>query len=234
MKVLITSGGTTEPIDDVRGISNFATGALGKLTAEYFLRAGHEVILLSGDKALRPEPQERLTLVPIMGTQSLYEAMQDVVPQVDVVVHSMAVSDYRPVYMTDFEHLPDELTEASLTTFRPKREKKISSKADFQIMLLEKTPKIINAVKQWNPDVLLFGFKLLSGVTPERLLKIAHEKLSQTKADFIIANDLENIQGQAHQAYLVSEKDADRVISMKNKSQIAATILKKSEELRHD
>ena len=41
MKVLITSGGTTEPIDNVRGISNFATGSLGKVTAEKFLNAGH-------------------------------------------------------------------------------------------------------------------------------------------------------------------------------------------------
>ncbi|MDN6717948.1 MAG: phosphopantothenate--cysteine ligase, partial [Lactococcus lactis] len=39
MKVLITSGGTTEPIDEVRGISNFATGSLGKLAAEKFLQA---------------------------------------------------------------------------------------------------------------------------------------------------------------------------------------------------
>ena len=36
MKILITAGGTTESIDTVRGITNFATGSLGKLTAEEF------------------------------------------------------------------------------------------------------------------------------------------------------------------------------------------------------
>ncbi|MDR0317210.1 MAG: phosphopantothenate--cysteine ligase, partial [Lactococcus lactis] len=55
MKVLITSGGTTEPIDNVRGISNFATGSLGKVTAEKFLNAGHEVYLLAGLQAKLPE-----------------------------------------------------------------------------------------------------------------------------------------------------------------------------------
>ncbi|HBC90535.1 MAG TPA: phosphopantothenate--cysteine ligase, partial [Lactococcus sp.] len=48
MKILITAGGTTEPIDTVRGITNFATGSLGKFTAEEFLEHGHHVILLAG------------------------------------------------------------------------------------------------------------------------------------------------------------------------------------------
>ncbi|MDM5144320.1 Coenzyme A biosynthesis bifunctional protein CoaBC [Lactococcus lactis] len=104
MKVLITSGGTTEPIDNVRGISNFATGSLGKVTAENFLNAGHEVYLLAGLQAVLPENAALLTHIPIEGTHDLYEQMKNLVSKMDVVIHSMAVSDYRPIYMTGLEN----------------------------------------------------------------------------------------------------------------------------------
>lgn len=229
MRVLITSGGTTEPIDNVRGISNFATGSLGKKTTECFLRAGHEVVLLAGANAHVPENHVNLTIIRILGTQNLYEQMEKWVPNVDVVIHSMAVSDYRPVYMAGLESLPDQMSKMDLVHFRPEGAKKISSKSDYQVMLLEKTPKIITFVKKWNPQVLLFGFKLLVGVSEEELLTVAREKLVSNQADFILANDLENIHGQVHKALLVSKNADEKVLRLKNKSEIADMILKKSE-----
>ena len=222
MKVLITSGGTTEPIDSVRGISNFATGGLGKLTAERFLEDGHEVILLAGDKAVLPQANQRLKIITIMGTENLYKEMKRCVPLVDVVVHSMAVSDYRPLYMTGLENFPSVLTEQDLLNFHPHHAKKISSKSNYQIMLLEKTPKIISFIKTWNPHVLLFGFKLLAGVEKQELLDVAKEKLISTRADFIIANDLENIKNSQHKAFIVS---TDSMEELHTKSEIADKIL---------
>lgn len=51
MKILITSGGTTEAIDSVRGITNHSTGRLGKVIAETFLNQGHEVTLITTKQA---------------------------------------------------------------------------------------------------------------------------------------------------------------------------------------
>ena len=91
MKVLITSGGTTEPIDNVRGISNFATGSLGKVTAENFLNAGHEVYLLAGLQAKLPEFTDRLTYIPIEGTHDLYEQMKNLKGNVVSILTSLFV-----------------------------------------------------------------------------------------------------------------------------------------------
>ena len=58
MKILITSGGTTEKIDAVRGITNHSTGYLGKEIAELFLAKGHQVTLVTTKTAVKPEPKE--------------------------------------------------------------------------------------------------------------------------------------------------------------------------------
>ncbi len=231
MKVLITSGGTTEPIDDVRGISNFATGKLGKLTAEQFLAAGHDVFLLAGSHALLPQSAPHLTIIKITDTQSLFDHLKTLIPQMNVVIHSMAVSDYRPRYMTDLSNFSETLTRADLLNFQAQNAKKISSKADFQLILLEKTPKVIQFIKVWNPNVILFGFKLLAGVSEKNLLETAKESLRKNNADFILANDLENITENLHQAYLVSKNNS---ISLENKQEIAEYLLKQAERSFHD
>jgi phosphopantothenate-cysteine ligase len=94
MRILITSGGTTENIDQVRGITNFATGSLGKLIAERFLLANHEVILLAGRGALLPKPHPQLTVLTITDVADLLAATTKWTPQADIFIHSMAVSDY--------------------------------------------------------------------------------------------------------------------------------------------
>ena len=167
MKVLITSGGTTEPIDNVRGISNFATGSLGKVTAEKFLNAGHEVYLLAGLQAKLPEFTDRLTYIPIEGTHDLYEQMKNLVPDMDVVIHSMAVSDYRPIYMTGLENFTDKFSKEELLNFRPEKVGKISSKSDYQIMLLEKTPKIISYIKERFPMIMMFILTIYAANIPK-------------------------------------------------------------------
>lgn len=230
MRVLITSGGTTERIDAVRGISNFATGTLGKITAETFLRAGHQVVLLAGDQAVLPAVAPNLEIVKITDTEDLLTQMKAYVARVDVVIHSMAVSDYRPVYMTGLENFPSALTKDEFLNFQGENAKKISSKSNFQVMLLQKTPKIIAMIKKWNPQVMLFGFKLLAGVSEEELLKVARKSLQDNQADFIVANDLENIDKTQHKAFLVSD---DRKILLQTKLEIAQEILKKAQEVKH-
>lgn len=71
MKILITSGGTTEKIDDVRGITNHSTGYLGKEIAELFLAKGHQVTLVTVKTAVKPEPKENLKITEITNVDSL-------------------------------------------------------------------------------------------------------------------------------------------------------------------
>lgn len=226
MRILITSGGTTENIDQVRGITNFATGSLGKLIAQRFLMANHDVILLAGRGAVLPDPHPKLTVLPISDVSDLLAATAKWTPQADVFIHSMAVSDYTPVYMTDFDTVA---ASSDLESFLTKRntEDKIASRADYQVLFLKKTPKVIASIKQHKPDIILFGFKLLVDVPKEHLISVARSALTQNQADYVLANDLTEISETSHHGLLVSQ---EAIIEAHTKLEIADLIVKKSEE----
>ena len=204
MKILITSGGTTEKIDSVRGITNHATGTLGKYIAEAFLEKGYQVTLVATKEAVKPKDHPLLTVQIITNVDSLLSTLEPLVKTHDVFIHSMAVSDYTPVYMTDLneveqaEHVSDLLN-------RQNTESKISSKEDYQVLFMKKTPKVISLVKTWNPDICLIGFKLLVNVSKDELFAVARESLQKNKARYILANDLTEIKGDKHHAYLLDE-----------------------------
>ena len=73
MKILVTSGGTSEAIDSVRSITNHSTGRLGKIITETLLAAGHEVCLITTPSALKPEPHPHLTILEIKNTTTRSE-----------------------------------------------------------------------------------------------------------------------------------------------------------------
>ena len=105
MKILVTSGGTSEAIDSVRSITNHSTGRLGKIITETLLAAGHEVCLMTTKRAVKPESHPNLTIREVNNTNDLLLEMQERVKDYQVLIHSMAVSDYTPVYMTGLEEV---------------------------------------------------------------------------------------------------------------------------------
>lgn len=223
MKILITSGGTTEQIDSVRGITNHSTGKLGKEMAEHFLKAGHQVSLVTTKAAVKPNASEQLSVYHITNVASLIQTLKPLVENHDVLIHCMAVSDYTPVYMTDLEEVK-ETTDIETLLKKSNQETKISSSSDVQVLFLKKTPKVISMVKEWNPNIQLIGFKLLVDVTEDQLISVAKDSLTKNKADYIVANDLATISADSHKALLVSK---DEVLSLATKSEIAETLLKK-------
>lgn len=221
MKIIITSGGTSEVIDQVRAITNHATGTLGKIIAEQALARGHEVTLVTTKQAVKPTFHPHLTIVEITNVESLKETLEPLVKTHQVLIHSMAVSDYTPVYMTGL----DEVRETGdITSLLEKKntETKISSKDDYQVLFLKKTPKVISHVKQWNPGIQLIGFKLLVDVPKEELFAVARDSIQRNKADYILANDLVDITTDKHLGYLVSQTEA---IPAETKQDIAQLIL---------
>lgn len=223
MKILVTSGGTSEKIDRVRSITNHSSGKLGKIITETLLKDGHEVCLITTLQAVKPVSHPNLTIIEIKNTADLLQVMKDKVTDYQVLIHSMAVSDYTPVYMAGFDEVE---TSQDLTEFLDKKneETKISSKEDVQVLFLKKNPKIISLVKEWNPNIHLIGFKLLVDVSQEHLIQIARESLEKNQADIIIANDLTQINSEQHLAYLVEKNDYQTAYS---KQEIAELIIKK-------
>lgn len=223
MKILITSGGTREKIDQVRSITNHSTGQLGKQIAEKFLAANHKVTLVTTAQAVKPEPHPLLTIVEISNVENLKATLEPLVKNHQVLIHSMAVSDYTPVYMTDMDEVENTSHIRDLLN-KQNTESKISSKADYQILFLKKTPKVISLVKEWNPSIQLIGFKLLVDVAKEELFSVARASLNRNQADYILANDLVDIKDGQHIAYLISQTDEIRV---QTKEEIADLIVEK-------
>ncbi|HFI0791731.1 TPA: phosphopantothenate--cysteine ligase [Streptococcus suis] len=226
MKLLITSGGTSEAIDQVRAITNHASGNLGKIIAEQALKNGHEVTLVTTKQAVKPEPQKNLTIIEISNVESLKSTLEPFVKTHHALIHSMAVSDYTPVYMTGLEEVQSTEDIASLLD-KKNAESKISSKDDYQVLFLKKTPKVISYVKKWNPTIQLIGFKLLVNVPKEELFAVARQSIDRNGADYILANDLTDIKGNQHIAYLV---DKTSEVQATTKEEIAQLILKTLEK----
>ena len=223
MKILVTSGGTSEAIDRVRSITNHSTGHLGLVITEALIKAGHEVCLITTSQAVRPASHPNLKIIEIKNTLDLLEEMRNLVKDYQVLIHSMAVSDYTPVYMTSIDEVQ---ASQDLSKFLTKQntESKISSNEDTQILFLKKNPKIISLVKEWNPQIHLIGFKLLVDVTKEHLIDVARESLNKNRADIIVANDLTQINSDQHLAYLVEKNIYQTAYS---KQEIAELLLEK-------
>ena len=223
MKILVTSGGTSEAIDSVRSITNHSTGRLGKIITETLLAAGHEVCLITTKRALKLEAHPNLSIREIDNSNDLLVVMQELVKEYQVLIHSMAVSDYTPVYMTGLDEVK---TSSNLEELLDKKNKeaKISSTDEVQVLFLKKTPKIISLVKEWNPAIHLIGFKLLVDVSEDYLIEIARKSLIKNQADLIIANDLTQISANQHQAIFVEKEQLQTV---QTKEEIANLLLEK-------
>ena len=223
MKILVTSGGTSEAIDSVRSITNHSSGRLGKVITETLLDSGHQVCLITTSQAVKPSAHQGLTIIEIKNTADLLQTLKDTIMDYQVLIHSMAVSDYTPVYMAGFDEVQ---ASQDLTEFldRKNQETKISSKDDVQVLFLKKNPKIISLVKEWNPNIHLIGFKLLVDVSREYLIQIARESLEKNQADMIVANDLTQINANQHLAYLVEENGYQIATS---KQEIADILVKR-------
>ena len=135
MKILVTSGGTSEAIDRVRSITNHSTGRLGLVITEALIKAGYEVCLITTSHAIKPASHPNLKIIEIKNTLDLLEEMRNLVKDYQVLIHSMAVSDYTPVYMTSIDEVQ---ASQDLSKFLTKQntESKISSKEDAQILFL--------------------------------------------------------------------------------------------------
>lgn len=166
-KVLISAGATFEKIDEVRGITNLSSGKTGvEIAKEAFIR-GAEVTLICGRMTAHVPPV--FDIVNVESVNEMHDTVVDLVPDHDVFISTAAVSDFIP------------MMEAGVN--------KLSSSESLTIKL-ERTPKIINEVKKINPDIFLVGFKAEYGVSCEELIASARERMKESSADIMVANDV--------------------------------------------
>jgi phosphopantothenoylcysteine decarboxylase / phosphopantothenate---cysteine ligase len=166
-KVIVTAGGTQEPIDPVRVISNTSSGKQGFAVAQAALDLGAKVILITGPVGL-PTPTGA-SRVDVRTAAEMEKAVMEYVQTADVLIMAAAVADFRP-HKTAAE--------------------KIKKEGGPSPIQLEKTTDILTSVAQYKRGsgrpVVSIGFAAES----QDLLDNARTKLQAKELDFIVANDI--------------------------------------------
>ena len=216
MKILVTSGGTMEYIDDVRVMTNISSGRLGALIAEKFAEDhGAEVHYLHGKNSYMPG------IIPtglpckfykVTTAQDAYDQMEVLVPAMDAVVHCMAVSDFtfkRDIALKCKSNDPQAFI-------------------DFMGRSITPNPKIISKIKEWNPKTILVGFKFEVDIPHKELIQLAHISIQKNSCYMVIANDkAEMVREKSHIAYAVTPVDsAVTALKLTGKEQIAEFLCK--------
>ncbi|MCL2873749.1 MAG: phosphopantothenate--cysteine ligase [Defluviitaleaceae bacterium] len=246
MNILVTSGGTTEKIDAVRSISNMSTGKLGSLIADCFAdKPGiDKIFYICNRSAVKPN-SNKAEIIHIDDVLSLETAIKTVLSNtcIDIIVHCMAVSDYRVGSVLSASSFID-LVISNLDTIKELNNQdvssqilsllknseldlcgdgKISSNIDNMLLFMERTPKIISLFQSFSPKSTLVGFKLLNSVPLEKLIDSGYQILTKNKCSFVLANDLKDISNEQHIGYLI---DKDRnYVEYSSKSDIASAIV---------
>ena len=167
IQVVVTAGGTQEPIDPVRSITNRSSGKQGFALAQAALDQGADVTLIAGPTPL-PTPVGARRL-DVRTAQEMLQAVLAAIPQASALIMAAAVADFMPV---------------------ARAEQKIKKESGIPHIELQATPDILAAVAAFKAEIgwprLTIGFAAES----QDLLGNARSKLHAKKLDFIAANDI--------------------------------------------
>lgn len=228
LKILITSGGTSEPIDGVRSITNFSSGRTGALLADTLDSHGHRVTLVSAKDAIKPVSKRLLkssrSFVTFQDLRSLlHEELSSI--DFDAIIHLAAVSDY------SVDQVETNGSLQSANSFQP-GSGKIDSSESITIRL-KRNPKIISELRDIsrNKNIQIIAFKLTNTSKSEERMSAIEKLAISSRPNFIVHNDLSEIDTGSEQhlsmIYLVPPNGAiSRVGNTETKSALA-TLLEK-------
>ena len=209
VSVLVTAGGTREPIDAVRVIANRSSGKQGYAIAENAARRGATVTLIS--TVDRPT-LESITVISVETADDMLRAVTCHSDSSDVIVMSAAVADFRPVQRSDG---------------------KIKKADGVPEIVLEKTPDILAGLgARKREGQILVGF----AAETDDLIVHAQDKLVRKNLDLIVANDVSAPGvGFSHDTNAVTILGAGGVlqtVALTDKHHIASAVLDSVVELR--
>lgn len=192
MRVLLTAGGTEEPLDGVRCLSNRSTGSTGRAIAGLFASRGATVTLLHA---------ERMTVDDLPVTPMDFRTFDDLASLLrrelgsedyDAVIHLAAVGDYRL-----------ESIELDGEPIHAGNSGKIGSGHEL-LLRLAPNPKLIDRIRSWsrNPEIVAVGFKLTNSDDPAERDAAVAALLARNVVDFVVHNDIREIRGGKHPAVI--------------------------------
>lgn len=197
--VVITAGGTQEPLDPVRYVGNRSSGRMGYALANAARLAGAEVILITGPSSLSAPPGvEKVDVVTALQMQN---AVEKSIVGADLLIMAAAVADFRP---------------EQLSTTKIKKEE---FQQHFDIRLV-RNPDILAGIDQ--PGLIKVGF----AAETDDLVENAERKLAAKGLSMIVANDAEaTIGAEDSEATLLFADRPPRQLSRMSKEALASEII---------
>ena len=209
LRVLVTAGPTQEPIDPVRYITNHSSGKMGYAIAHAAMLRGAEVVLVSGQTALKYPPLVKT--IPIVTAQDMFEAVIREAETADIVIKAAAVADYTPTEIAD---------------------NKIKKSDGDMSIPLKRTQDILGYLgTHRKPEQFLCGFSMET----QNMLDNSRKKLSKKNLDMVVANNLKvagaGFQGDTNCITLITAEDTIE-LPMMDKEEAAHEILSKIKSMR--
>ncbi len=185
--ILVTAGGTREPLDDVRYIGNASTGLTGERIATILSELGFNVTLdLAESATIKTNFLYQVKKFDSFSSLSILLQNQLQEESFDLVIHAAAVSDFS--------------VEKSVG--------KISSDDDL-VINLKKNPKLVNQIKNWsrNKNTKLIAFKLTSQATDEQILTKVEKIIKEANAEVVVHNDIDAKKDRKNHQFKIFKKN---------------------------
>ncbi len=201
LRILITAGGTREPIDRVRVVSNRSSGKMGRAIAREAWRRGAEVTVVAANvEGVEPG----VGWVPVETYRELEEATMRLAGEADALVMAAAVSDFTPA----------EVHEGKIRR---------GGRRELDLRLVA-TGDILRAVREGNPGLFMVGFAATHGdPVPD-----AREKLARKGVDLVVGNDVSlagtGFGSDDNEVYIVGREGED-FVPRASKREVAGRIL---------
>jgi len=198
ISILITAGGTREPIDPVRFIGNSSSGKMGYALASAAKNRGAEVTLISGPTLIAPP--EEIKLINITTAEEMREKINEEKKGKKVIIMCAAVSDYKPA-ITLWQKL--------------KRENET-----YELKLI-KTEDILADIGKNKNGTFLVGFAAES----QDLINNALNKLKTKNLDLIVANDVSAMEKDESEVIIIDRSGKIEELPCLLKTEVAEKIL---------
>lgn len=195
LKVLISAGGTREPIDPVRFLGNRSSGKTGWELAKEAARRGAQVTLIS---TVEHPPASRITVRRVATASQMKDMVLSELPNADMLVMAAAVADWCPAAASPH---------------------KLKKQSGPPMILLEATVDVLlEAARQRNPGQILIGF----AAETENLAANAREKLIAKGVDLVVANEVPvAMEGEESAVTVVGPEGTIAEFSRQPKSRLA-------------
>ena len=208
LRVVVSAGGTREPLDPVRYLGNRSSGKQGYALARVAAQRGAEVTLVAAHTVELPEPAG-VGIRHVSTALELRDAMHEAADGADVVVMAAAVADFRPATRVEYKI------------------KKSDDQPDPAVTLARNPDVLAELVENREPGQTIIGFAAETGDERGSVLDHARAKLKRKGCDLLVVNAVGEgraFEVEENAGWLLGADGSERPIPLGSKSHLAATV----------